>query len=245
MYEPRLYREQMEKGRFNSIRIAEGETDLWIGVNPGFPNEKVRLELNQFIIELRSVLEEYINSFPEFLHSHNPMDILDGDPELIRKMKTAGIASGTGPMASVAGTFAMFAGKYLQQIMPCHEFIVENGGDIFMKIEEEICISPFIQENELFKNMVLKITPGENYLSVCSSSGTFGHSFSYGKADLVTVISPDASLADAWATSLANRIQDKEDVGKVAAILPENIFAVLAVKDDKMAYRGRYSFLNI
>lgn len=245
MYEPRLYREQMGEGRFKSFRIVRGETDLWIGLNPDLPHEKLRMELTRFIIKQRKNLEDYIAVYPKFLHSHLPCDILEDDPELIRIMKSAGIASGTGPMASVAGTFAMITGKYLEKINPCREFIIENGGDIFMKIEKEIHISPFIRENEYFKNLTLIIDPGEPYLSVCSSSGTFGHSFSYGKADIVMVISPDAALADAWATSLANRIKAKEDVEKVAAHLPKNISAVLAVKDDTMGYSGKYSFLHI
>ena len=242
MYEPRLYRNGMGKGRFRSFRIAIAETDLWIGMNPDLPGEKEKQKLKKYITDLRRQLEEYIALYPAFLESHIPLNVLHSDPEFIRKMKLAGIASSTGPMAAVAGAFAMLAGKFLEQIFPCREFIIENGGDIFMKIEEEIRIQPFIKGQEVFHGLALKITAEEKYLSVCSSSGTFGHSFSYGKADLVTVISQDAMLADAWATSLANQIHIKEDVQRVTEVLPENIQAVLAVKDNKMGYKGPFLF---
>jgi ApbE superfamily uncharacterized protein (UPF0280 family) len=49
-------------------------------------------------------------------------------------------------------------------------------------------------------------------LGICTSSGTVGHSLSFGKADAALVSSADAALADAVATGLGNRVRQPEDV---------------------------------
>ncbi len=60
--------------------------------------------------------------------------------------------------------------------------------------------------------MALKIRAGQTPLGVCTSSGTVGHSISFGKADAVCVTAPSAALADAAATAVCNRIVRKEDI---------------------------------
>jgi uncharacterized protein len=61
--------------------------------------------------------------------------------------------------------------------------------------------------------MGLRVDPGKEPLSVCTSSGTVGHSLSFGKADAVCVLSRSCSLADAAATSIGNRITSKANIG--------------------------------
>jgi len=51
-------------------------------------------------------------------------------------------------------------------------------------------------------------------LGVCTSSGTVGHSLSYGKADAVVVLSQSATLADAAATAIGNLIAQPGDIPK-------------------------------
>jgi ApbE superfamily uncharacterized protein (UPF0280 family) len=41
---------------------------------------------------------------------------------------------------------------------------------------------------------------------VCTSSGTVGHSLSFGRADAACVVAADTALADACATALGNRV---------------------------------------
>jgi len=50
---------------------------------------------------------------------------------------------------------------------------------------------------------------------VATSSGTVGPSLSFGKADAVVVVAESSAVADAWATSLANRVREKVDIKKV------------------------------
>ena len=49
-----------------------------------------------------------------------------------------------------------------------------------------------------------KIKHEKTPLGICTSSGTVGHSISFGRADAVTVFASEASVADAHATSIAN-----------------------------------------
>lgn len=47
---------------------------------------------------------------------------------------------------------------------------------------------------------------------MCTSSGTLGHSKSFGRADAATVLADSCALADAAATALGNRIQAPRDI---------------------------------
>ena len=49
-------------------------------------------------------------------------------------------------------------------------------------------------------------------MSLCASSATIGHSLSLGRGDLAVVRARDASLADAAATALGNRLRHAGDV---------------------------------
>jgi ApbE superfamily uncharacterized protein (UPF0280 family) len=52
---------------------------------------------------------------------------------------------------------------------------------------------------------------------VCTSSGTVGHSLSFGRADAVVAVAASAIEADAAATALANGIQVPADVDALVA----------------------------
>jgi hypothetical protein len=49
-------------------------------------------------------------------------------------------------------------------------------------------------------------------IGICTSSGTVGHSLSFGKADAVCVISKSATMADAAATAIGNMVRDKSEI---------------------------------
>jgi hypothetical protein len=49
-------------------------------------------------------------------------------------------------------------------------------------------------------------------MGVCTSSGTVGHSLSFGKADAVCVLSKSATMADAAATAIGNLVKNKSDI---------------------------------
>ena len=94
-----------------------------------------------------------------------------------------------------------------------HEVVVENGGDVFFKTNGPVTIGIFADKSPISLGMGLRVDPGNEPLSVCTSSGTVGHSLSFGKADAVCVLSRSGSLADAAATSIGNQIKSKAHIG--------------------------------
>jgi hypothetical protein len=75
---------------------------------------------------------------------------------------------------------------------------------------------------------------------VCTSSGTVGPSLSFGKADAVMVACKDAALADAWATSLGNRVQTTEDIDIVLKFTEQikEILSLVIICGGKVGIRG-------
>ena len=77
------------------------------------------------------------------------------------------------------------------------EVIVENGGDIFMKIVEEVNVA-ILAGNSLSGKIALHVEQGDRH-GYLYHSGTVGHSYSRGRRTPL-VLSPSAALADAAAT---------------------------------------------
>jgi len=188
------------------FRVAVKETDLFVhAVNP---LEDITREL---ILKHRGVIEAYIKRYPEFANMLTPWRISGPAPIIINHMASAGEKAGVGPMAAVAGAIAEHVGMDLLRHTP--EVVVENGGDVFFKTNGPITIGIFAGKSRLSLGMGLRVDPGKEPLSVCTSSGTVGHSLSFGKADAVCVLSRSCSLADAAATSIGNRITSKANIG--------------------------------
>ena len=145
-----------------------------------------------------------------------------------------------GPMAAVAGAMAQLAAEAgLAAGAP--EAVVENGGDIYMRIAADLVIGLHPGTRSLGDRLAFSVRPEESPLAVCSSSGKMGHSYSMGACDLATVVAEDAALADAAATCAANNIHGIEDIDRtvnaVAAI--EGVKGVLIVKDDRVGLAGK------
>lgn len=79
---------------------------------------------------------------------------------------------------------------------------------------------------------------------ICTSSGTVGHSLSFGKADAAVVISKDVVIADAAATATANVVKSKKDMerGLNAAMSIPGVEGVVIIIEDKI---GAYGLVNI
>jgi len=115
-----------------------------------------------------------------------------------------------GPMAAVAGAIAEAVGSELAALS--QEVIVENGGDIYLKSLKQRLIGIYAGKSPLTGRVGLEIEGEDTPLGICTSSGTVGHSLSYGQADAVIVLSPSTVLADAAATAIGNRILKSEDI---------------------------------
>jgi len=86
----------------------------------------------------------------------------------------------------------------------------------------------------------LEIKGQDTPLGICTSSGTVGHSLSYGKADAVVVLSKSATLADAAATAIGNLIVQPGDIpnGLEFASSIEGLKGVMIIKEDKIGLWG-------
>jgi hypothetical protein len=238
----RFYRYQHHSPKgWESFQVKYRETDLWIRARLNLAQKAL-----QEVLSCRHKLEHYIASHEEFLRSLDPLPDDPLAPPLVRRMIKAAIAAGVGPMASVAGAIAQEVGVSLEQFSD--SVIVENGGDCYLRMQQETNVGIFAGPDSPFTGRIaIKLGPERFPVGICTSSGTVGHSLSFGKADAVTVISRDAALADAAATRLGNMVQtwaDIDDALELAQRMP-SIEAVLILIKDKMGIWGNIEVVPI
>ncbi len=109
------------------------------------------------------------------------------------------------PMAAVAGAIADAVADELQQRLSLTKIIVNNGGDIAVRLKNTECIKAAIRsrvDSPHVSHSIL-IEARTNVGGICTS-GLGGRSATRGIASAVTVLAERASLADAAATAIAN-----------------------------------------
>jgi uncharacterized protein len=254
LYQPRIYRDEMNSDRFRLFSSIHRESDLMVGVSHHKYHPEMESVCRKEQLYLYELLSAHIATNPTFVTSLSPLHIpADPDmPEELKCMYKCARTTGTGPMSSVAGLFAEFVGRAIESMVsntgdsgedPAEdsaEIMVENGGDLYVKNRKELVVVVHAGKVALSGKLGLVIPPGE--WGVCTSSGTLGHSFSRGKADAVTVVSRSTPLADAWATALANdieRAQDIEALLEKVAEIPE-ILACVVIAGGQMGIRGAF-----
>jgi len=82
-------------------------------------------------------------------------------------------------------------------------------------------------------------------VGVCTSSGTVGHSLSFGKADAVCVVSKSSTMADAAATAIGNLVQSKRDI-KMAlekGIAIRGVSGILIIVGDNIGAIGEIELI--
>ncbi|MGD0794917.1 MAG: UPF0280 family protein [Dehalococcoidales bacterium] len=204
-YQPRTYRHWVEGKDLVSFTATVNETDLYVRAAANLQRKTLRL-----VAKYRGQLERYIEKNPEFLTSLKPLPVPPKAPNIVKDMVKASSQVGVGPMASVAGAIAEYVGRELLEFSP--EIIVENGGDIFLKISRKRTVGIYAGDSPLTGKIGLEIDPRDTPLGVCTSSGTVGHSLSFGQADAVVTVAATATLADAAATAIGNRVTHPGDV---------------------------------
>ncbi len=223
-----------------SFGVMVKETDLLI---------RARVDLKERALELvwqcRAELERYIADHPLFLETLEPLRVSHDAPQIVRDMAEAARRVGVGPMAAVAGGIAEFVGRGLLPFSP--EVIVENGGDIFLKITKRRVAGIYAGESAFTGKIGFEIQPEDTPLGICTSSGTVGHSLSFGTADAAIAFSPSAALADAAATAIGNLVATAEDI-PAAINFAQGIpllQAVAIVKDSTMGLWGKLKLVEI
>lgn len=242
MIEERKYRKQFSRERFGSFTVNYKETDLWIGVDPASFQEEMKESAFQKVKELRHSLEVYLLNDPIFGKTFNPNNSQPNAPAIVKVMSEAGRVAGVGPMAAVAGAFAEFVGRHLMEQFDIQELVVENGGDIFLKVNRSLLLSVYAGTSVLSEKMAIEIPAAETPLGVCTSSGTVGPSYSFGKADAAMIVCRNTALADAFATAIGNGVKSEHDVQQAINQTAQfkEILSSVIICHDKIGISGRF-----
>ena len=207
----KLYRVCHQKQGLVTFNVTVKETNLNIQADSNLSEKAVRS-----ILCHRQYLENYIARFPRFADSLTPLSDAGIAPKIILEMALAAKTAGVGPMAAVAGAVAQSVGR---DLLECSSnVLVENGGDIFIKSDTQTIFTIYAGSSPLSMKTGIKVARRPASFAMCTSSGTVGHSKSFGKADAVSVLADCCALADAAATSLGNKIRTPKDIEKTIAI---------------------------
>ena len=204
--------------------------------------------LEDIIIKQRQIISNAITRYPQFngyerFESDVDAKLGEGD-RIIELMINSSKITDTGPMASVAGSISQICIDYLSDRGTKYS-IIENGGDIALKTNRKSIIKVYAGANDYYNNIAFKVNKKRNGYGICTSSGTFGHSKSFGVSDATIVLAKDASIADGLATRLANMANGEDNEEIVNNVLDasddyrEYYDAVIVIKDDLIAKNGR------
>ena len=246
MFEPRKYRNIHTNSKLDSFTVQYLETDLWIGIDHGFLiKEMIDFSIEK-IKELRTIIIGYSVKNKDFIKSIVPIEKDSDAHEIVQEMISYSKISETGPMSGVAGAFSFFVGKQLKEKYKLNNVIVENGGDNYLDLTDiELNVSIFVGKSPLSDKVGLKILPEQTPIGICTSSGILGHSFSFGRADAVTVICKNIILADCFATAICNKISNAKDIdGEISKleVIPE-IESCIIIKNDKLGIKSKHEVL--
>ena len=218
------------------------ESDLWIGVDSGSYSASMQQEAYAMLVELRRAMDTYLLIDPVYKSALVPYDAGIEAPGILKDMSAVSHKTGIGPMSAVAGAVAERVALFIKERFGVKEIIVENGGDIYAAVMEDMDVSVFAGQSPLSERVGLHI-PASNFpLGICTSSGTVGPSLSLGRADAMMVVCRDVLLADSYATAMANRIRTVSDLQPVMdrVVNIPDILGALAVKDDRMSVCGQF-----
>jgi ApbE superfamily uncharacterized protein (UPF0280 family) len=234
MNEPRFYRHWIKDSDLVSFELSVKQTNLYIRSRRNLKGKAL-----DSVLKHRGSLESYIARHPLFLTTLDSYQAEAQAPAIVKEMARASQLTGVGPMAAVAGAIAEAVGRDLLAFSP--EIIVENGGDIFVKISRKRLVGIYAGRSAFTRKIALEITPRETPLGICTSSGAVGHSLSLGSADAVIVLSPSVALADAAATALCNIIEDANNISKAIekAQTIGGLHGLVVIAGDKMGVWGK------
>ncbi|MEM3402148.1 MAG: UPF0280 family protein [Candidatus Hadarchaeales archaeon] len=186
-------------------------------------------------------IEKTIARYPEFRWSLMPIEIPGNHHRVVELMLKAGKIADVGPFAAVAGAISQVAMEAALEA-GATDIIVENGGDIALAGSREFRVGIFAGEST--SSLGFLVRPEELPLGICTSSGTVGHSISFGDSDAVVVVAREASIADAAATSIGNAVRGENLSQSIhlglerAKKIPE-IFGCLVIRKNQIGVWGK------
>jgi len=240
MREPRFYRHWIKDDDLVSFEVVVKQTDLYIRSRRNLKDKAI-----DSVLKHRGPLESYIGRHPLFLTTLDPYQAEAEAPAIVKEMARVSQLTGVGPMAAVAGAIAEAVGRDLLAFSP--EVIVENGGDIFLKISKKRLVGVYAGQSSFTRRVALEVMPRETPLGVCTSSGTVGHSLSLGSADALVVLSPSTALSDAAATALGNLVKTAGDIPQAIekAQTIEGLRGLVVIVGDKMGVWGKVKIVPL
>ena len=229
----RDYKDNRDNKDICTFNVKHHTSDLFIRADTNLEEEALRI-----LKKVRGELEDYISEHDEFIHSLNPIAPDGSEPEIAFAMIMASSIVGVGPMAAVAGAIAERVGAELLNFT--NEVIVENGGDIWMKLTKSAVIGIYAKNIYFKDNIGIKIDPDKTPCSVCTSSSKLGHSISFGKADSVTIIAKEGALADAAATAVCNMVCSRDNIEDALnfAMSINGVSGCIIILNDTLAVQG-------
>ena len=235
----RCYRQWKRDGDLTPFTVTVEETDLFI-----LAREDLSDLAMTFVKDFRADIQAYSTKFPEFRHSLQPYPVEKDAPPIIHVMAAAAKEASVGPFAAVAGAVAEFVGKKL--LAYSSEILIENGGDIFAMSRQDRSFGIYAGDSPFTGKLAIKITADQMPCGLCTSSGTLGHSLSFGSVDAVIVLAESATLADAWATSLANTISSPDDIPHAISYAQKyaEIKGIVAIVDERIGAWGAIELIK-
>lgn len=195
------------------------------------------------ILKSRLLIENYISKNPFFEVTLESFDLDLTAPPIVQKMIQAGNRFEIGPMSAVAGAIAEDAVLKMKESGAKFAF-VDNGGDIavFNSTEKPITVGVYTGGPH-FQTLGFSIEPSDSVYGICASSGTVGHSISFGISDAAVIFSKNVTLADAAATALGNALKEpgKENIEKAFSVLSEisEIDGAVLIEGENIGFYGK------
>ena len=239
-YQKRFYRDWIKARDLKVTRITVKETDLQILTDKPIDESFLRSRVKLY----RSQVEDYITKDKRFLTSLKPVEVELNAKPIVKAMAKAAKKANVGPMAAVAGAIAGFLGRDILN-RGYKDVIIENGGDIFLSSRKVRMILVYSGKSKLWQSLYLRINPQDTPTSICTSSGTIGHSLSFGYADSVVVLSKNPSLADAVATACCNLVTSKENSGKAIDLARsiKGVTGIIVIIKNTVSSWGKVEFV--
>ncbi len=230
-----------------SYEVLYKETYLFVKTSVDYSSKILKV-----LTYIRKPLEEYIKQNPEFLYSLKPIEPNKKMPKIVKKMCEVSKKVGIGPMSAVAGSIAELLGeemlKWIKKDKQRKFLIIENGGDIFAYFDAPLTVGVYSGKNSPFSGKVfIKISLVNQPIGICTSSGTVGHSLSFGKADSVTIVSQSSSFADSCATAVGNLVKSEDDLEKAIEFAKslEEVLFVCITKGKKISFWSKTKEIEV
>jgi len=239
MYEERKYRDWVKHEDLVAVKVIQEETDLLVS-----GDVDLSASAAEAIAKYRRQIKGYITRDKGFQSALEPVEVMGDAPEIVKEMAEAARIVGVGPMASVAGVMAERVGRDLLKFSK--QIIVENGGDIFINTSARRLLGIYAGSSPFTGKIALKIEADQTPLGICTSSGTIGHSLSFGKADAAIVLSKWTALADAAATATGNLVKKEEDIQTAVEFAKaiKGVEGVVVIMGDKIGAWGKIEIVR-